>query len=519
MFYAFGDVELDLGQVELRRGGGAVPVEPQVFALLVLLVENHDRMVSRDEIVEGIWEGRFVSEAAISSRVKAARRAVGDDGSAQRIIRTVHGRGFRCVAEVRTVAGEAASLSATGPEMPLASRQPSIAVLPFAQAPGGPALYASLGEAVPHDIIAALSRQRWLKVISRGSSFRFREANPDIAEVGRALDVRYCLTGDVGVDDRSVSVSVELSDTGDGSVVWSERFNAGLAEIHEVRAAITGSVAAALEMRVPVNEARLAQLSEPGSLDAWGLYHLGLQRMFRFSSTDNAAARANFLAALQRDPGFARAHAGLSFTQFQDAYLGYGADREASVAAARQSAEAGVGLDPLDPFANFTLGRSFWLSGDIEASLGWFDRARTLSPSYAQGVYARAWAATMLGRPEEARGDLEVATLLSPLDPFLYAMKGTRALSYLLEDRVAEALPWIEDAARTPGANAIVHLVAAATHEMSGDKIAAAGWVSRARLRNPDLSLAGFFQALPFANAALRARLAAALGRHGLASS
>lgn len=522
MIYALADLELDLDRVELRHLGAVVAVEPQVFALLVLLVENHDRMVSRDEIVERVWDGRIVSETAISSRVKAARRAVGDDGSAQRIIKTIHGRGFRCVADVRIVADAAAAATVGDPnrsaqavEGPRLSSMPSLAVLPFRQIDAG-GRYGLLAEAVPHEIISALARLRWLRVIARGSSFRFREEHPDVRVVGLALGVRYCLTGFIEADDTSLALSVELADTSDGSIVWSETFKAPVSAVHDIRSEITSRIVAALETHVPSNEARSASQSPPESLDAWATYHLGLQRMFRFSSADNAAAAGYFEEAIRLDPGLARAHAGLSFTRFQNAYLSFDPDRERNVRDARASAERGVSLDPLDPFANFTLGRSYWLEGDLEASLGWLDRAKSLSPSYAQGVYARAWADTLLGNAEAGRQNVDAAISLSPIDPFLFAMKGTRALSYIVEGRIAEAAFWIDEAARTPGANAVVTLVAAVTHSMNGNQPAAAEWIKRARLRNPNLTTAGFFRAIPFADSALRTRVSVALSRHGI---
>ena len=91
MIYVFEDFELDADRVELRRGGKAIAVEPQVFALLLLLVGNAERMVSKDEIIEKIWDGRIVSEAAVTSRIKSARQAIGADGQAQKYIRTIHG--------------------------------------------------------------------------------------------------------------------------------------------------------------------------------------------------------------------------------------------------------------------------------------------------------------------------------------------------------------------------------------------------------------------------------------------
>lgn len=519
MIYALGDgLELDLTKVELRRGGEVVPVEPQVFALLALIVENHERMVSRDEIVEHIWDGRIVSESAIFSRVKAARKAVGDDGAEQRIIKTLHGRGYRCVAEVRILAdvplAEPLPREATGEERAQVDTKPSIAVLPFRLIgePGDDAI----ADAVPHDIITALSRLRWLKVIARGSAFRFREADPDVRVVGRALGVRYCVTGVIEVRRPGLAISVELADTAAGSVVWSERYDARMDDIHEIRSRITANIVSSLEIYVPMNEARVASLSAPGNLDAWGRYHLGLQRMFRFSRADNAAAAEQFAAAVALDPGFARAHAGLSFTSFQNAYLGYAREPAGEIAAARAYAERSVELDPLDPFANFTLGRAYWLEGDIEQSLGWLDRATVLSPNYAQGFYARAWAGAMIGQSETARTNVDTAMALSPLDPFLYAMKGTRALSYLAEGRAAEAVFWIDEAVRTPGAHAVVNLVAAVAHTLNGDAAEATRWVEQARQRNPDLSQSQFFRAIPFADAAVRKTVSAALSRNGI---
>src|ERR1700730_12006549 len=105
MIYQFGPFELDLATAELRAGGEACSLEPQVFALLALLVENRDRLVSKEEIIEKVWDGRAVSDAALATRVKSARRVIGDDGQSQHFIRTIHSRGFRFVGEVRASRG------------------------------------------------------------------------------------------------------------------------------------------------------------------------------------------------------------------------------------------------------------------------------------------------------------------------------------------------------------------------------------------------------------------------------
>jgi TolB-like protein len=393
MAYIFDRFELDAEKVELRKDGTRVALEPQVLSLLLLLVENRERMVSKDEIIEKIWKGRIVSESALTSRIKSARRVLGDDGKSQRFIRTIHGTGFRFVAEAVPKRAPAIELAAQrGPcqeqpaagEPEAAAAKPSIAVLPF-RLVGIAGPYATIADALPHELIAELSRLRWLFVIARGSSFRFRSDNSDIHRIGEALGVRYCLSGVVEIAGKSISVTVELADTRNAEVVWSERFAFDISDIFEVRTRIVTNVVSALEIQIPLNEARLARLKGTENLDAWSAYHLGLQHMFRFNCEDNARASMMFERALAEDQGFARAHAGRSFTHFQNAFLQYSKDPAADAVQARRSAERSIELDPMDPFANFTMGRVFWLEGDLDGSLGWLRRATTLSPNYAQG--------------------------------------------------------------------------------------------------------------------------------------
>jgi DNA-binding winged helix-turn-helix (wHTH) protein len=179
MIHRFNDCELDIAKVELRANGVPVAVEPQVFALLKFLVENRARVVTKDDIIAGVWGGRIVSDAAIASRIKSARQAIGDDGSKQSTIRTVRNVGFSFVAEVD------APVAATASGEPQAqaraddgdSTRPSIAVLPF-RLVGIADPRIPIADALPSDLIAELSRLRWLFVIARGSSFRFRGGGP-----------------------------------------------------------------------------------------------------------------------------------------------------------------------------------------------------------------------------------------------------------------------------------------------------------------------------------------------------
>ena len=389
-------------------------------------------------------------------------------------------------------------------------RRPSIAVLPFRPV-GDAGPYAAAADALPHDLITELARLRWLFVTARGSSFRLREPGLGVVEVGRLLGVRYCLSGTVEVAGSNLCVTAELAETHGGSVVWAERYTGSIDDVHAVRAEIRSKILTALEIQIPLHEAARARLAGSENLDAWAAYHLGLQHMYHFNRRDNAQAAELFERAVAQDPGFARAHAGLSFVHFQTAFLGQAADPAKEKALARSYAQRGLDLDPLDPFVNFTMGRTFWLEGDLEKGLSWLERATSLCPNYAQGIYARAWTETLSGRPLEGREHVDLAIRLSPLDPLFYGMLGTRAFTHMAEGEDLEAASWAERAARSPGAHVLIAMIAAAAQALAGHGPEAESWAKEVRQRNPRLTRNDFFHAFPFKSEAVHARVSAAL--------
>lgn len=524
MIYTFGQFELDLAAVELRAGGKTVSLEPQVFALLALLVENRERLVSKDEIIEKVWDGRVVSDAALASRVKSARQALGDDGKSQQFVRTIHGQGYRFVAQARASHGAAAAPASEQredePRHDLADlvqrldriSRPSLAVLPF-RFVGNDERYAALASALPDELIADLARLRWLFVTARGSSFRLRPPDADFGDIGRLLRVRYCLWGTLELSDRRLVVIVELVDTADGGVVWADRFSGCIEDVHTMREQIRSQVLAALEIRIPLHEASLARLTGVENLDAWSAYHLGLQHLYRFNRVDNAAAAELFGRAVALDPAFARAHAGLSFVHFQTAFMHYTDDVAGAISHARRFAERGLELDPLDPFVNFTMARTYWLEGDLDTSLSWLERATDISPHYAQGIYARAWTEALAGRAADGRQHVDLAMRLSPLDPLHYAMLATRAFTHMVLSEDAEAAHWAERGARSPGAHVLIAMIAA--HALTGDTRRAAFWAANVHERNAALTRQDFFRAFPMKLDAMRARVDQALAGVG----
>ena len=246
MIHRFSGYEIDTELYELRLDGAVVKVEPQVYSLLELLVSNSDRVVTKDEINKKIWDGRVVSDAALNTRVKAARQAIGDDGKAQKLIKTIHGRGFRfmgrvepepAVSQIASVNDDLDSLSdiskLSGPVEPVSNNtgsRPSIAVLPL-QVLTPNEKYNGLGDAVSQEIIVELCHLHWLHVIARASSFRLRNPEIDLSEIGLLLGVRYLLTGTISFYNDTSVVTVELMHIPYNRIVWAERFNRPVEDI------------------------------------------------------------------------------------------------------------------------------------------------------------------------------------------------------------------------------------------------------------------------------------------------
>src|SRR6188508_2043595 len=329
MKYTFSEFEIDLSQHELRRLGESVHIEPQVFDLIVHLVRNHDRIVSKDELIETIWNGRIISEAALSSRINGARRALGDNGNDQTLIRTLHKRGFRFIGEVdegsapvavaagpsplpQAAAHDAIKLVPSAELLPLPDK-PSIAVLPFQNMSHDPE-QEYFADGLTEDIITGLSRQRWFFVIARNSSFTYKGAAVDVRDVATQLGVRYVLEGSVRKAANRVRVTGQLIDASNGNHLWAEKYDRELADIFALQDDITSRVIGSVAPQILVAEAARVERNPPKSVDAWDLVMQAVPHMWRMSTDEHARAQELLQKAIALDGSYAHAHALLGWT-------------------------------------------------------------------------------------------------------------------------------------------------------------------------------------------------------------
>jgi DNA-binding winged helix-turn-helix (wHTH) protein len=212
--YLFENFAFDTDRRELRRGAELVAIPPQVFDLLDYLIRNRERVVTRHDLIDAIWKGRIVSETALTTRLNAARSAIGDTGEEQRLIKTLSRKGFRFVGSVQEADGRATAVvvehSEELPKPTLAlSDKPSIAVLPFANLSSDPE-QEFFAAGIAEDVITTLSKIQALNVIARNSSFVFKAQSRDVREVGRILSVRYVLDGSVRkAGDRALDCAID----------------------------------------------------------------------------------------------------------------------------------------------------------------------------------------------------------------------------------------------------------------------------------------------------------------------
>ena len=514
--YTFGPFKLDTDKRLLLEAGRAVAIEPQVYDVLLMLIENRQRVVMKDELIASIWKGRVVSDAALSSRIKSARQAVGDSGKKQQWIKTVHRLGFRFIGEVSTPDPPAARPQAESPAM---TRQgddrPAIIVLPFQTPAEDVASVFSLGFA--HDIITSLSRLRWLKVIARASAFKLADASIDPSEIQSLVRANYCASGQLYRHRDAIEIAIQLEDFATRSVLWADRITFTGEELQAVRHSIVCRIVNALERHISEQEAGQALLKSTEDLNAWESYHRAMSHFFRFNAADNQLACELFRRSIDADPGFARAHAGLSSAAFQNAFNNYpGIDRLKAVEQAITHAEKSIHFDRMDPLANFVMGRVHWLTGEPGASLPWLERAVALNPNYAQGYYAHGLASLLSDDSLRGYDDSERALSLSPLDPFLYGFYGIRAFSYLADQDRENAHTWAEKAAHQPEALPVMDLLAAATSTMTGRADKALTWLGKARERRPGIDSRHFFAALPFVSGRIKEELTAAFRHLGI---
>jgi len=377
-----------------------------------------------------------VSDSTLTSRVNAARKAIGDSGQQQKLIRTIARKGLRFVGAVRGQSSSDERADATSPQ-PTAPREqpprrafppsdrPAIAVLPFLNI-SGDFEQEYFSDGISEDIITALSKLRWFFVVARNSSFIYKGKAVHMKQVAEELGVGYVVEGSVRKSGDRVRITAQLNNVATGSHIWAERYDRGISDVFAVQDEITEAIVAAIVPQIYAAEDFRARRKAPDSMDAWDLVMRALSHYWRVTRQDNVVAQALLEKAVAIDPTYGQALGVLAASYTFSGHMGW-TDMATSLPAAERAALAAIRADSEDPWAHHALGCVYLFTRHFEDSLAEFELALRLNPNFslAQGYYGLAL--SYCGRWKEADEAACRALRLSPRDPFSAVYAGIAA--------------------------------------------------------------------------------------------
>jgi TolB-like protein/Flp pilus assembly protein TadD len=463
--FRFGDYVLDVEQRELRRGAEPIALEPQVFDLLVYLVRNRGRVVSKDDLIDSVWGGRIVSDSALTTRLNAARKAVNDSGAAQRVIRTVPRRGVRFIGEVSEEAEPAgAEVSPAGAEPPVAPRL-SIVVLPFANLSNDPDQQ-YFADGITGDLTTDLSRIPDMLVISRNTAFTYRSKPVDTRQIGRELGVRYVLEGEVQRSGNRVRVTAQLIDAETDAHLWAERFAGDAGDLFALQAEITNRIAVALDLEL-VDAAAARPIERADTRD----YILrGRATRLKPPSRENRAEAVDLFEralALDQDSVAAQSWLAIALTA---RVLDFMADTAAAdIARAEDLVERALATSPRIPLVRFAKGQVLRAQHRYDEAILEYETAIALNRNWANAYSHLGWCKFLTGSTEEIIPAQEQAIRLSPRDPQIGLYYSRIGYAHLLRSRPNEAIIWLEKARNAAPALAYIRSRLSSAYALNGE--------------------------------------------------
>jgi DNA-binding winged helix-turn-helix (wHTH) protein/TolB-like protein/Tfp pilus assembly protein PilF len=535
-----GDWEADPRLNLLRRGSGSVHLEPKAMELLLFLARHPGQVLSRDELLAGVWPDLVVGDDALTQAVIKLRRALGDDTHEPSYVQTVPKRGYRLIAPVHaaTATGDTASaarkrsrldlrfvlavagLAAAalflsrddGPSIttpppdaalvaatPLDAR-PTIVVLPF-QPIGEDQEQTYLVRGLAADLSAALAGLSGLSVVASGS--------PLAAVRDGSSSARYRVWGGVRRTGERLVVEVRLTESTTGRQLWAERYDRPFLDIFAVQDEIGKRIAETLAVRVTEAEhLRLARRFSR-SVDAYDLFLRAQQRLLVRAQPDNEQARSLYRRAVRLDPSFARAYGGLALTYAADYRNQWDDAGGAALRRALEMAQTAMQIDP-------SLAEVRWVMAYVRSqerrhaeALSHLDEALAISPSYADALALKGGIHTYIGDPAGTVPLIRNAMRLDLEAGYLYFLLLGRAYFFL--DDLEQALINLGEAIARNPASLEAHVYLAATLARAGDQSGAEWEAEEIRAIEPGFASRDWLATYPMSDSEQQELLASLL--------
>ncbi len=376
----------------VSNNGKSVHLQPKVMAVLLCLAERAGNVVTREEIVEQVWNGRAVSDESLTRCISELRLALGDQPQLPEFLQTIPKIGYRLVKPVE-----------------LGSSIRAIAVMPF-DSLNNTIADESFCDGLAEEVLLAFSRIPELRVAARTSAFSFKGKHADIPTIGKALHVDAVLEGSVGSKRPGwLQVNVRLINVSDGFPIWGERYERKLGELFQIQEDIARAVSDALQLNI-LQPSVGALINKPTkNIQAYSLYLRGRSHWYRRSYDALMQSIEYFNQAIEEDSEYANAYSGLAESWVLLAIWGY-IDLEEPVTKAREAAARALELDPTLPGAHAAMGvlAHYW-DWDWQGARDSFEEALRLDPSYST---ARNWYSVYLadlGFIDESFAQLDAA--------------------------------------------------------------------------------------------------------------
>jgi TolB-like protein len=528
MRFGFNGFVVDSERRTLTRDGEPVPIEPKAFDLLVFLLQHRNRAVLKDELIDGVWQGKAVSDAALTTGIRSVRKAIDTDGKPSRVINLPR-VGYRFDGEVREfgkpalsteMPPEPASHADEGGESATRQRavKPSIAVLPFDNMSPDPD-QDYFADGITEDIITELSRFSELSVIARNSSFAFRGHSVTMADLAERLGARYVLEGSVRSAGGRIRVTAQLIDSQEDAHLWAERFDRALEDVFDVQDELTHAIVTALVPHVGKSERDRVTRKPPDSLDAWECYQRGLSLLYQYNLANLAPARELFERAIKLDSEFSDAYAGFSYMLCMQTVLKPSAENSELLARASEAAQRAVQIDDQSPIAWISAARCQMLCGNTAEAIASAYTATALNPNLAFAHFILGHCMMHAGRASEAVIAYGRALELSPADPLQWLARAGTACSFVMLGRFEEAVKWAGNARRQIHANLFPYLVEISALGHLGRQNDAQAVLDAAREKFDDVSVGYFDRAYPIADPEARETVLHGLRAAGLTTT
>lgn len=530
MLYQIKNIKIDTLTFSLSVDGKAIAVEPQAFDVLIYLIIRRHRLVLREEILDTVWGDKVVSDASLSTYIKKIRQVLGDDGKQQRVIKTIHGRGFQFVADVEEltpldVESEPHNAKANNDSYQKSSLKPldlpdkpSLAIMDFVDL-GSSEAGSFFAYGLTTDINAILSRLPNLFISARASASIVSHLNLTAAETAKKLGVHYLVYGQTQYQDKRVKVTLTVVDAINNAEIWAEHFDRSFDDLFQVQIDIANAITVAIDSAIKQKEIERAFLIPTEDLSAWENYHRGIWHINKTTVKDQQKTQFFLNKAIALDARFSRAYAGLSYVSMSLKLLDMSTNNEDDTKKAYDYAQRSIDYCPSESMGYMSLGRVSFFSHESERSLKYLDQGLQLNPNYSYCHAMKGIASAHAGDTDQSLHHLDIAERLSPFDTLLFAMKMAQATSLIRQEKYEAAAQISLQASRYPNAFFSTYAITAACLQLAGKTTKAREFVNKALQMNPAYSVETYMRFLPFSEQSTKLLISNAMQEAGMPES